>query len=656
MKKCKQGYYYCYKDKKCKKIPLGYRIGLGGWLRKEKEEETEEGKKKNGNGANGNGNGNGESNGGSNGGGVSEAWSSKYKKSIDCDNPKGFSQRAHCRGRKKVSEEAVSKKQQKFFGIVRAIQKGELEPTTPETAKAAATMKKSDVKKFASTKHEGLPEKKKMNEQTCPICNCDPCQCLEGNITEARDGKSSKDKGYSLRDWFKGGGWKQTGGKYDGKPCAKQPGQKTKPYCRDADDRAAMSKEERNKRARKKRKEDPNPNRKGKAKNVTQESYSNWRKDFEVLEQSSLMQQPRNVRATGALKKIFDKVPFLGDVTKIVDRYNRKANYADADPATRRMLGLQNSYQPEGEVVEGYDDGDVIRPTDRIRMKDGKLRTLKDLDAKLKDKGTKKEEVELVDEGKKDACYHKVKSRYSVWPSAYASGALVKCRKVGAKNWGNKTKKEEFSNWRNDLEEMASEKKIDKKLQKPVDTKKFNPSKYVNDTKLMPGHGIEKKIQDDYQYSNWRDDFTPTEYETTDLIKADPIQVPPSNLQKIEEAKKCWKGYKKTGTQKLFGKTYNRCEKIKKEHYDWRAELEEGAAWTKKEGKNKSGGLNEKGRKSYERENPGSDLKRPSKKVGNKRRASFCARMKGMKKKLTSKKTANDPNSRINKSLRAWNC
>jgi hypothetical protein len=41
----------------------------------------------------------------------------------------------------------------------------------------------------------------------------------------------------------------------------------------------------------------------------------------------------------------------------------------------------------------------------------------------------------------KDACYSKVKSRYSVWPSAYASGALAKCRKVGAKNWGNKSKK-----------------------------------------------------------------------------------------------------------------------------------------------------------------------------------------------------------------------
>ena len=82
----------------------------------------------------------------------------------------------------------------------------------------------------------------------------------------------------------------------------------------------------------------------------------------------------------------------------------------------------------------------------------------------------------------------------------------------------------------------------------------------------------------------------------------------------------------------------------------------EGAAWTKKAGKNKEGGLNEKGRKSYERENPGSDLKAPSKKKGNKRRKSFCARMKGMKKKLTSAKTARDPDSRINKSLRAWNC
>ena len=59
---------------------------------------------------------------------------------------------------------AVSKAQQKFFGIVRAIQKGEMAPTTPETAKAAADMKKSDVKDFASTKHKKLPEKKVAKE------------------------------------------------------------------------------------------------------------------------------------------------------------------------------------------------------------------------------------------------------------------------------------------------------------------------------------------------------------------------------------------------------------------------------------------------------------------------------------------------------------
>ena len=115
----------------------------------------------------------------------------------------------------------------------------------------------------------------------------------------------------------------------------------------------------------------------------------------------------------------------------------------------------------------------------------------------------------------------------------------------------------------------------------------------------------------------------------------------------FDEAKKCWKGYEKKGSQKLFGKTYNRC--VKKEEV-----TNEGAAWTKKEGQNKSGGLNEKGRKSYERENPGSDLKAPSKKVGNKRRASFCARMKGMRKR--QKPSNNTGDDRLSKSLRAWNC
>ena len=61
------------------------------------------------------------------------------------------------------------------------------------------------------------------------------------------------------------------------------------------------------------------------------------------------------------------------------------------------------------------------------------------LDEKKKKKRKKKKKKKKS--GKKDACYHKVKSRYDVWPSAYASGALVKCRKVGASNWGNSKKK-----------------------------------------------------------------------------------------------------------------------------------------------------------------------------------------------------------------------
>jgi len=71
-------------------------------------------------------------------------------------------------------------------------------------------------------------------------------------------------------------------------------------------------------------------------------------------------------------------------------------------------------------------------------------------------------------------------------------------------------------------------------------------------------------------------------------------------------------------------------------------------AWQRKEGKNPTGGLNKKGIASYRSQHPGS-------KSAN-RRKSFCSRMKGMKSKLTSAKTARDPDSRINKSLRKWNC
>jgi hypothetical protein len=77
-------------------------------------------------------------------------------------------------------------------------------------------------------------------------------------------------------------------------------------------------------------------------------------------------------------------------------------------------------------------------------------------------------------------------------------------------------------------------------------------------------------------------------------------------------------------------------------------------AWSRKEGQDPDGGLNAKGRASYNRAN-GANLQAPQPE-GGPRRDSFCARMEGMKRKLTSEKTANDPDSRINKSLRAWKC
>ena len=134
----------------------------------------------------------------------------------------------------------------------------------------------------------------------------------------------------------------------------------------------------------------------------------------------------------------------------------------------------------------------------------------------------------------------------------------------------------------------------------------------------------------------------------------------------LDEAGRCWPGYRPVKGKKAF--TPGSCVKEDYEADDGpltQEQLEEVAAWQRKEGKNPEGGLNQKGVQSYRRENPGSKLQtavttKPSKlKAGSKaanRRKSFCSRMSGLKRKLTSSKTANDPNSRVNKALRKWNC
>ena len=595
----------------------------------------------------------------------------------------------------------------------------------------------------------------------------------------------------SLRDWFSKSkssdgkpGWVQLGGKYAGKPCAKQPGQTTKPKCGSSKMKRSLSADEEERAFRRKNRQDPNPERRGKAINVKTEEKQEVRyctkcKKMETRDECSYGPEMWDkmtvkgvseavkdheysmarselstvINAAKRLKKKMGKGEgeikawVQSKITKAADYLDSAADYVDSGEMQEEYITLPLNIEIPNNIRD-FNLGLMFRESlnensgmffifDEVAeqsfymketkipldiafiTEEGIIESIKELEpfdetpvssngkvisALEVNRGWFAENnVEVGDEilveaeGEKDACYSKVKSRYKVWPSAYASGALVKCRKVGAANWGNKTKKEEF-----------------------------------------------------------------------ELID--------------EAGKKCWKGYKKAGTQKLFGKTYNRCvkegdfwhpdpekdrrlggpganqraredraaasqpkkdyskslkpgetymqfakrkqaERMKKEEVDmneavripsktgnvilttlsWRGKFymikmffpqvtkpsrkevqdqidkvypgakvqsyyvsdikpgeqllqTEGAAWTRREGQNKEGGLNEKGRKSYEKENPGSDLKAPSKKAGNPRRASFCARMKGMKKKLTSSKTASDPNSRINKSLRAWNC
>ena len=354
-----------------------------------------------------------------------------------------------------------------------------------------------------------------------------------------------------LRKWFQskssGGvsGWKQAGGAYDGKPCARQDGQKSTPKCVSSDKYSSMSKKERSSAHSRKNSADPNqPEKSGAAK-------------------------PTYV-STDKPKKV--KESYIDE---------RSLSKSEKKEKERLVKGMKKSYK-DFKARYGKDAESVMYATATSNAKDetvdeGLAQARANVGAKkcwpgMKAKGTKtkngkevpncvKEEEELVNEkaGEKDACYKKVKASAKVWPSAYASGRLVQCRKKGAGNYGKSTKKESYL--------------------------------------LQP-------------FSSFLD----------------------------EQKKNCG------------------CGKDPCEKYGKKRKVEESAAWTKKSGKNSEGGLNEKGRKSYEAENPGSDLKAPSKKAGNPRRASFCARMKGMKKKLTSAKTSRDPDSRINKSLRKWNC
>jgi len=611
--RCPKGQYYCYTNKECKPIPAGFLIDPAGMLVKENGASIDEGAripKKPG----------------------QPDKSDKHSDLYTDEDPRGT---IHGLGFKDVqtAKQSVSKIRNSGRSHAHKIQAA---IAMEQRARVAGKTSEAAVyRKFINSMKK---KTKQMNEE-------------------------------GLRDWFGKskskdgkGGWVNvvTGG-----TCASdEPGEGT-PKCVSSAKRASMTQAERLSAARRKKAADPGQQQKTGAAKPTYVSTDSPKKKTrkEEIDLVSLIEK-NNCNHT----KEGVNCPCHGKKRCPVVIESKDHEYSMARSELSTIISAAKRLKTKMAKGEGNVEA-------WVQSKITKAADYLDSAADYVDSGEMNEESDKKGKGSgtKDACYHKVKSRYRVWPSAYASGALVKCRKVGAANWGNKSE-----------------------------------SITIDDVDGKPS------------------------FEVTDLIQADPLKSTKGIVDKIldEAGKKCWPGYEKKGTQTLFGKKYNRCVKVKKEEVEdldeavripaqtgniilvnlnWRGKyymmkiffphttkpnrgevqsqiekvypgakvqsyqvsdikpgdpliqvteekLDEVAAWQRSEGKNKSGGLNEKGRKSYERENPGSDLKAPSKKVGNPRRKSFCARMRGMKKKLTSAKTANDPDSRINKSLRAWNC
>ena len=156
--------------------------------------------------------------------------------------------------------------------------------------------------------------------------------------------------------------------------------------------------------------------------------------------------------------------------------------------------------------------------------------------------------------GTKDACYHKVKSRYSVWPSAYASGALVKCRKVGAANWGNSRKEEveyEINEKMTDREFIKTKNQMQPTANDGGSVSQEKQDAYVkevNRRRVNTGPGtfkINYKTEKDYEKN--RDKTMNDHYNWRETLD-----------------EKCWKGYEKKGMKTMFGKRYPNCVKKSK--------------------------------------------------------------------------------------------
>jgi hypothetical protein len=289
--------------------------------------------------------------------------------------------------------------------------------------------------------------------------------------------------------------------------------------------------------------------------------------------------------------------------------------------------------------------------------------------------------------GKKDACYHKVKARFKVWPSAYGSGALVKCRKAGAKNWGTKseenTPEEQYKKdtkycllcKKNETREECSwgptmwDKYTINKFDISNESKIYEDHKEIASGKKKDEEGYMARVEFDQieravnilrKHIKKGDQQIPAWVQSKITRAADFIDTAAEYMQSDEDVNEaCWSGYKQVGMKKKGKKKVPNCVPEQKSYLNFIAEV---AAWQKKEGKNPEGGLNRKGIESYRRENPGSKLSmavttKPSKLDPDskpaKRRKSFCARMGGVEGPMKDEKGRP---TRKALALRKWNC
>lgn len=314
-----------------------------------------------------------------------------------------------------------------------------------------------------------------------------------------------------------------------------------------------------------------------------------------------------------------------------------------------------------------------------------------------KKKMNEESDVKGKGSGTKDACYTKVKSRYSVWPSAYASGALVKCRKVGAANWGNKSESINLSSKDSISEEMGMRYCPKCEKDETRDVCRYGP-KYWDmfsvPSSLSPNqikfsiaqvHPANESKEPDHEHSMARSELSTIisaakrlrgklkgegnieAWVQSKITKAaDYIDAAADYLDSGEHKvhgsmdEACWVGYKKVGVKKKGKKMVPNCVPEQKTFTQFVSEA--SAAWQRKEGKNPEGGLNAAGVASYRKENPGSKLQtavttKPSKlKPGSKdakRRKSFCARMGGNPGPMKDEKGRP---TRKALSLKKWNC